>query len=128
MEKKDSALEVLREIDGGLETVKINLPAVVSADLRLNEPRYATLPNIMKAKKKKIEKMLEKGAIEPVTTDWVSPIVLAQNPDGSCRFFVDYRLLNFITVRESYPIPILDECIESLGTATVFSTLDCKSR
>jgi len=57
IEKKDSSLEVLREIDGGLETVKINLPAVLSADLRLNEPRYATLPNIMKAKKKKVVKM-----------------------------------------------------------------------
>merc|ERR1711934_387506 len=44
------------EIDGGLETVKVNLPAVISADLRLNEPRYATLPNIMKAKKKKLAK------------------------------------------------------------------------
>merc|ERR1712226_486529 len=54
---KDKGLEVTREIDGGLETVKIDLPAVLSADLRLNEPRYATLPNIMKAKKKKIEKM-----------------------------------------------------------------------
>jgi electron transfer flavoprotein beta subunit len=43
---------VTREIDGGLETLAINLPAVVSTDLRLNEPRYATLPNIMKAKKK----------------------------------------------------------------------------
>jgi len=50
-------LQVTREIDGGLETIKIDLPAVLSADLRLNEPRYATLPNIMKAKKKKIEKM-----------------------------------------------------------------------
>merc|ERR1712027_187469 len=48
------AAVVRREIDGGLETVKVNLPAVVSADLRLNEPRYATLPNIMKAKKKKL--------------------------------------------------------------------------
>ncbi|XP_042629166.1 electron transfer flavoprotein subunit beta-like [Cyprinus carpio] len=47
-------LKVVREIDGGLETIKINLPAVVTADLRLNTPRYATLPNIMKAKKKKI--------------------------------------------------------------------------
>ena len=47
---------MVREIDGGLETIKVNLPAVVSADLRLNEPRYATLPNIMKAKKKKIDK------------------------------------------------------------------------
>jgi len=47
---------VRREIDGGLETVEVNLPAVISADLRLNEPRYATLPNIMKAKKKKLAK------------------------------------------------------------------------
>ena len=47
--------EVTREIDGGLETVKLNLPAVVTTDLRLNEPRYASLPNIMKARKKPIE-------------------------------------------------------------------------
>ncbi|MBL8397334.1 MAG: electron transfer flavoprotein subunit beta/FixA family protein [Candidatus Accumulibacter sp.] len=46
---------VTREIDGGLETVDVPLPAVVTADLRLNEPRYATLPNIMKAKKKPLE-------------------------------------------------------------------------
>ena len=44
-----------REIDGGLQTLEMPLPAVVTADLRLNEPRYATLPNIMKAKKKPIE-------------------------------------------------------------------------
>ena len=47
--------QVTREIDGGLETVAIKLPAVVTADLRLNEPRYVTLPNIMKAKKKPLE-------------------------------------------------------------------------
>jgi electron transfer flavoprotein beta subunit len=46
---------VTREIDGGLETVEVDLPAVVTTDLRLNEPRYATLPNIMKAKKKPLE-------------------------------------------------------------------------
>jgi electron transfer flavoprotein beta subunit len=48
---------VTREIDGGLETLELNLPAVVSADLRLNTPRYATLPNIIKAKKKPLETM-----------------------------------------------------------------------
>lgn len=52
---EDGEAEVTREIDGGLETLKIKLPAVVSADLRLNTPRYASLPNIMKAKKKPIE-------------------------------------------------------------------------
>ena len=57
IEKTDAGLTVVREVDGGLETVKLSLPAVLSADLRLNEPRYATLPNIMKAKKKKVDKM-----------------------------------------------------------------------
>jgi electron transfer flavoprotein beta subunit len=46
---------VTREIDGGLETIEVDLPAVITADLRLNTPRYATLPNIMKAKKKPLD-------------------------------------------------------------------------
>ena len=54
---KDNKLEVVREIDEGLETVEVNIPAVVTCDLRLNEPRYASLPNIMKAKKKPIEQI-----------------------------------------------------------------------
>jgi len=53
--KDGSGLKVAREVDGGLQTVKIDLPAVVTTDLRLNEPRYASLPNIMKAKKKPID-------------------------------------------------------------------------
>lgn len=52
-----ASAEVVREVDGGLETVGVKLPAVITTDLRLNEPRYATLPNIMKAKKKKVEKL-----------------------------------------------------------------------
>ena len=51
----DGRIEVTREVDGGLQTVRLALPAVVTADLRLNEPRYASLPNIMKAKKKPID-------------------------------------------------------------------------
>lgn len=49
--------EVTREVDGGLETIKVKLPAIVTVDLRLNEPRYASLPNIMKAKKKPLDTM-----------------------------------------------------------------------
>jgi|TARA_B110000977_G_scaffold194890_1_gene272337 electron transfer flavoprotein beta subunit len=48
-------ITVIREVDGGLQTVALNLPAIVTADLRLNEPRYASLPNIMKAKKKQLD-------------------------------------------------------------------------
>jgi electron transfer flavoprotein beta subunit len=55
VEMGDGKARVTREIDGGLETVEIGLPAIVTADLRLNTPRYATLPNIMKAKKKPLE-------------------------------------------------------------------------
>lgn len=54
-EFKDGKIEVTREIDGGEQTVSLSLPAVVTTDLRLNEPRYASLPNIMKAKKKTID-------------------------------------------------------------------------
>lgn len=54
VEKNGNHLDITREIDGGLEMLKLSIPAVLSCDLRLNEPRYATLPNIMKAKKKSI--------------------------------------------------------------------------
>ena len=55
VELADGKIEVTREVDGGLETITIQTPAVVTTDLRLNEPRYASLPNIMKAKKKTID-------------------------------------------------------------------------
>ena len=55
VEVEGDSVSVTREVDGGLETVKLSLPAIVTTDLRLNEPRYASLPNIMKAKKKPLE-------------------------------------------------------------------------
>jgi electron transfer flavoprotein beta subunit len=55
VELAEGAGTVTREVDGGLETLRLQLPAVVTTDLRLNEPRYVTLPNIMKAKKKPLE-------------------------------------------------------------------------
>ena len=50
----DSSITVTREIDGGLQTLELKIPSIVTTDLRLNEPRYASLPNIMKAKKKEL--------------------------------------------------------------------------
>jgi electron transfer flavoprotein beta subunit len=55
LELGEGSAKVSREIDGGLQTVEVKLPAVITTDLRLNQPRYASLPNIMKAKKKPIE-------------------------------------------------------------------------
>ena len=54
---EDSSVKVTREIDGGLQTLELTIPAIITTDLRLNEPRYASLPNIMKAKKKPIEEI-----------------------------------------------------------------------
>ncbi len=58
IEVEADSVKVTREVDGGLQTVELRLPAVVTSDLRLNEPRYASLPNIMKAKKKPVEKKM----------------------------------------------------------------------
>ena len=57
LELNDNQIKVIREIDGGLETLNVKLPCIITTDLRLNEPRYASLPNIMKAKKKEIIEM-----------------------------------------------------------------------
>ena len=57
IEMADGGAKVTREVDSGLETIQINLPAILTVDLRLNEPRYASLPNIMKAKKKPIDEV-----------------------------------------------------------------------
>jgi electron transfer flavoprotein beta subunit len=54
-ELEADSVKVTREVDGGLETEKLNMPAIITTDLRLNEPRYASLPNIMKAKRKPID-------------------------------------------------------------------------
>ena len=77
--------------------------------------------------RKQIDKMLEQGVIEPSSAEWASPVVLVPKKDGTLRFCVDYRKLNAATIRDSYPIPRMDECIDSLGEATVFTTLDCNS-
>ena len=77
--------------------------------------------------KEEVTRMLRDGVIEPSASEWASPIVLAEKKDGSLRFCVDYRKLNAVTVRDSYPIPRMDECIDSLGDATVFTTLDANS-
>ena len=58
IEVKEKSLEVTREVDEGLETIEVNVPAIVTCDLRLNEPRYASLPNIMKAKKNQLNKLI----------------------------------------------------------------------
>ena len=80
LEIAGDAAHVTREVDGGLQTIEVKLPAIVTADLRLNEPRYASLPNIMKAKKKELtEKTAADYGVD--TTPRLS-VVKTSEPEG----------------------------------------------
>ena len=74
-----------------------------------------------------IEKMLEDGVIRPSTSPWAAPIVLVKKKNGTLRLCVDYRKLNSITRKDSFPIPRIDDILDSLGGATWFATLDLAS-
>jgi hypothetical protein len=89
--------------------------------------RYSAGAKAREAESAEIQRMLKTGVIVPAASEWASPVVLVPKPDGSMRFSIDYRKLNAVTVRDSYPLPRMDECIDSLGGASVFSTLDCYS-
>ena len=91
----EGAVTVVREVDGGVETLRARLPMVITTDLRLNEPRYASLPNIMKAKKKKMEKfsMADLGVDEERRLKTV-------RVEGMCFFhFVSVCLGTFATAQ-----------------------------
>lgn len=74
--------------------------------------------------REKVKKMLKKGVIEPSISPWSSNIVLVKKKDGSTRFCVDYRKLNEITKKDSYPLPRIDECLDALSGAVYFSCMD----
>ncbi len=74
-----------------------------------------------------VDKMLAEGVIELSTSPWSSPVVLVAKKNGSLRFCVDYRKLNDVTVKDSYPLPRIDDTLDALGGSQWFSTLDLKS-
>jgi electron transfer flavoprotein beta subunit len=79
LELADGTANVTREVDGGLETIKINMPCVITTDLRLNVPRYASLPNIMKAKKKQID-VMSPGDLGVDTTPRLQTLKVTEPP------------------------------------------------
>ncbi len=74
-----------------------------------------------------INKQLEANVIEPTSSEWAAPVLFVPKKDGKLRFCIDYRKLNEATVKDSYPIPRMDDCLDSLGEATIFTGLDAYS-
>ena len=88
---------------------------------------YKAGPLAREREKAEVERMRSMGVIEPSTGEWASPVVMVPKPDGSVRFCIYYRKLSLMTVKDAYPTPRTDECIDSLGDARTFSTLDCNA-
>lgn len=75
--------------------------------------------------KAEIDNEFEAVVIEANTSEWASLAVLVPKKDGSLRFYVDYRRVNTLTLSDAYPLSRMEDCIDSLGDTTVFSTLNC---
>ena len=71
-----------------------------------------------------VQRMIEMDVIEPASGPWSAPVVLVPKPDGTIRFCIDYRKLNAVTQNDSYALPRVDDCLDSLGEARYFTTLD----
>ena len=85
---------------------------------------YRAGPQARIIEQEEVRRMSDMGVIEPWKSEWASPVVMVPKPDGSARFYVDYRRLNALTIKDTYPLPMMDECLDSLGEAKYFTTLD----
>jgi hypothetical protein len=90
-------------------------------------PTYRMSPKELDCLKSQLEDLVDKKMIRPSASAWSSPVLFVRKKDGTLRMCVDYRALNAVTKRNSYPLPRLDESFDMLGRATIFTKIDLKS-
>ena len=116
-----------------LESLDMGHTSVVKHKIRLDnytpfKERYHRIPpNLFDEVKKHLKEMIEVGAIQKSNSPWASAVVLVRKKDGSLRFCIDLRRLNAHTIKDTYSLPCIDETLDCLGGAIIFTSLDLKS-
>lgn len=93
----------------------------------VRQPVRRTPLGFQSEEEKHLQSMLKAGVITPSASEWAAPVVLVRKKDGGVRWCVDYRCLNSLTIKDAYPLPKIEECLDVLGGATMFTTLDLQS-
>ena len=112
---------------GATTAVKHHIQLVPGARPFKSAP-YRVGPKTRELEEFEVKKQLAAGVIEPSNSEWAAPVLFAPKKDDRLRFCIDYRKLNTMTIKDSYPLPRMDECIDSLGDARIFTTLDAFNR
>ncbi|GBN25970.1 Retrovirus-related Pol polyprotein from transposon 17.6, partial [Araneus ventricosus] len=134
-EQRTAVKELLQEFQNLFSTSDSDVGRCNMTQHRINTGNHSPIKQYPRrlplAKKEEAERlvkeMVDNGTIEESSGPWASPIVLVKKKDGSTRFCVDYRKLNDITIKDSYPLPRIDDTLDALNGSQCFSTLDLKS-
>ena len=125
LRRNRDALQLDDEDIGRTTVVSHAIETGTAAPIRVPPRRLA--PHRREVVDREVDEMLKRGVIEPSGGPWASPVVLVKKKDGRVRFCVDYRRLNAVTVRDAYPLPRIDDSLDTMAGARWFSTLDLAS-
>ena len=110
---------------GRCSVLKHRIDTAGAAPIR--QPMRRTPQGFEQEEEKYLKDQIDAGVIRPSNSPWSSPVVLVRKKDGGVRWCIDYRRLNDVTVKDAYPLPRIDSCLDQLSSAKIFSTLDLQS-